>query len=285
MRSHPAQGRTRWFGAAALGVAAAAAVAGCGIAGASESSVAHKHTLVIGVYADQPSLGQLKGRDYQGFDIDIARQVAHFMHVSDVRFKTITAEKREGWLQDGTVDLVVGSYSITPERKTKVLFAGPYYVAHQGILVRAADAARVKTVHDLAGRKVCMVPRSVSFPRVQKERGVPALPVQAAGYNDCLNKLVSKELDAVSTDDLILAGLFAKNAAGGGPPLTLVKTSFSDEPYGIGIKQGDVDGCEAVNKAITQMYQQNIPAKLLANQFRSSGLVFTKTVPQFEGCE
>ncbi|WP_026412099.1 glutamate ABC transporter substrate-binding protein [Actinomadura oligospora] len=285
MRSHRAGRPTRWLRATALGVAAAAALTACGIAGASESSVASKERLVIGVNADQPGLGLKTGGGYRGFDVEIAKQIARFMKVTDVEFKTITSATREKVLRDGEVDLVVGSYSITPERKTEVAFAGPYYVTHQSILVRAADAARVKTVHDLAGRRVCMVPRSVSFPRVQKERGVPALPVEASGYNDCLTKLVSKQLDAVSTDDLILAGLFAKNATDGGPALTLVKTSFSDEPYGVGIKQGDVDGCEAVNKAITRMYQQGIPAKLLQAQFGSSGLEFTKTVPQFEGCE
>ncbi|RFU39046.1 ABC transporter substrate-binding protein [Actinomadura logoneensis] len=268
-----------------MGLVAAAALSACGIAGASEASVAGKDKLVIGVNSDQPGLALREGGGYQGFDIEIAKQIARFMDVRDVEFRTITSATREQMLQDGDVDLVVGSYSITPERKTKVLFGGPYYVAHQSVLVRAADAARVKTVHDLANRKVCMVPGSVSFPRVQKERGVAAQPVQATGYNDCLTKLTANELDAVSTDDLILAGLFARNLRAGGPALALVKTSFSDEPYGVGIKQGDVDGCEAVNKAITRMYQQGIPAKLLQAQFGSSGLAFTRTVPQFEGCE
>ncbi|MCP2339680.1 glutamate ABC transporter substrate-binding protein [Actinomadura rupiterrae] len=275
------------YGAAALAVAASAALAAaCGIAGASESSVAHKTKLVIGVNKDQPGLGtQQPDGSYQGFDIEIARQIARFMHAHDVEFKTITSATRETMLRNGSVDLVVGSYSITPERKTQVSFAGPYYVAHQSILVRAADGGRVKTVHDLAGRKVCQVPGSVSFPRVTKERGVPAVAVSASGYKDCLDALTTGRLDAVSTDDLILAGLYAQNQRGGGPALRLVNAPFSDEPYGVGIKQGDVDGCEAVNKAITQMYQQGIPAKLLQAQFGSSGLDFTSTVPQFEGCE
>ncbi|MFC5181118.1 transporter substrate-binding domain-containing protein [Actinomadura harenae] len=283
MRTRGTRGLT--FRALAVGLAASAALTACGVAGASGSSVATKDKLIIGVYADQPGLGRLSGSTYQGFDIEIAKQIAKFMHVKTVEFKTITADNREGKLQKGEVDLVVGSYSITPDRKTKVSFAGPYYVAHQSILVRASDAAQVTDVHHLAGRRVCRVKKSVSFPRVQKERGVPVVPVDATGYNDCLTKLVAKQLDAVSTDDLILAGLYAENAREGGPALKLVKTSFSDEPYGVGIKQGDVDGCEAVNKAITQMYQQNIPGRLLQVQFGSSDLDFTWTVPQFEGCE
>ncbi|MFC4906306.1 glutamate ABC transporter substrate-binding protein [Actinomadura gamaensis] len=279
--------RARRFGAAALAVAASAALAAaCGIAGASESSVAHKGKLVIGVNKDQPGLGQQQSDgSYQGFDIDVARQLAAFMGVRDVEFRAITSANRETMLRDGSVDLVVGSYSITPERKTKVAFAGPYYVAHQSILVRASDGGRVRSVHDLAGRKVCRVPGSVSYPRVTKERGVAAVPVNASGYKDCLDGLTSGRLDAVSTDDLILAGLFAQNVQAGGPALRLVNAPFSDEPYGVGIKQGDVDGCEAVNKAITRMYQQGIPTRLLQSRFGASGLAYTGTVPQFEGCE
>lgn len=277
--------RKQWAAVVALGLAASAALAACGIAGASTSSVAHKDPLVIGVYSDQPGVGQKVGTDYQGADIDFAKQIAAFLHVRKVEFKTITADNRAGWIRNGTVDLVVGSYSITPERKKDVAFAGPYYVAHQSILVRASDAAKVTNVHQLAGRRVCRVKKSVSYPRVEKERGVPVTPVDASGYEDCLTKLVTNKLDAVSTDDVILAGLYGENVRNGGPPLKLVNTSFSDEPWGVGIKQSDVDGCEAVNKAITEMYRKGIPGDLLEKRFQGSGLTITRTVPQFEGCE
>ena len=86
-----------------------------------------------------------------------------------------------------------------------------------------------------------------------------------------------------TTDDLILAGL-AGRASESGHKLAVVNAPFTDEPYGVGIRKGDEDGCEAVNKAITGMYQDGTAARLLKRWFGTSGLKITTTVPQFEGC-
>lgn len=274
----------------AAAVLAAAAVLGagtaCGIADAGESTVAGKDSLVIGVNGDQPGLGERQGDgSFAGFDIDVAKEIARRLGVpaASVTFKRVTSATREKMIQDGDVDLVVASYSVTPERKVDVSFAGPYYVAHQDILVRESDADEIRSIHDLKGRRLCRVPGSVSFPRVHDEQGVAALPVEADGYAGCLTDLTGERLDAVSTDDLILAGLAAK-ASGNGRGITLVNAPFTDEPYGVGIRKGDVDGCEAVNKAITGMYQDGTAPRLLKKWFRASGLKPTETVPQFEGC-
>ncbi|MFI0409622.1 glutamate ABC transporter substrate-binding protein [Actinomadura sp. 3N508] len=257
----------------------------CGIADARETSVATKDTLVIGVNGDQPGVGErTAGGTFQGFDIDIAKEIAERLGVTaaNVTFKQVGYATREKMIQDGDVDLVVASYSVTPERKVKVSFAGPYYVAHQDVLVRESDAAGIRDIHDLKGRRLCRVPGSVSFPRVHDEQGVAALPVEADGYARCLTDLAAGRLDAVSTDDVILAGLAAR--APGGRPLKIVNAPFTDEPYGVGIRKTDVAGCEAVNKAITGMYQDGTAPVLLKKWFAPVGLKVTTTVPQFEGC-
>lgn len=280
--------RARRIGGAVLAAAAVAAAGACGVAGAGEDSVASKDKLVIGVNPDQPGVGARDGRGgYEGFDIDVAREVAKRLGVprGNVEFKDVSSATREKMLDGGDVDMVVASYSITPERKTSVTFAGPYYVAHQDILVRASDAAPVRNVRDLKDRKLCKVPGSVSFPRVHDERGIAADPVEAKGYQGCLDLLSGGSLDAVSTDDLILAGLAARSAERGGKPLRFVNAPFSDEPYGIGVRRGDVDGCEAINKAITGMYQDGTAVKLLRASFGRTDLKITTTVPQFEGCD
>ncbi|WP_243719808.1 glutamate ABC transporter substrate-binding protein [Actinomadura sp. KC06] len=271
--------------AALLAATLLTAVTACGIADAGENSVAVKDTLVIGVNADQPGVGERTGGTFQGFDIDIAKEIAERLGVpaANVTFKQAGYATREKLVQDGDVDLVVASYSVTPERKVKVSFAGPYYVAHQDVLIRASDAGKIRNIHDLKGRRLCKVPGSVSFPRVHDEQGVPALPVEAQGYAQCLADLTAGRLDAVSTDDLILAGLAAK-ASGGGHALRIVNAPFTDEPYGVGIRKTDVAGCEAVNKAITEMYQDGTAAELLKKWFAPVGLRVTTTVPQFEGC-
>ncbi|RFS85725.1 glutamate ABC transporter substrate-binding protein [Actinomadura spongiicola] len=270
----------RRVAAALLAVFVLAAGTACGIADADETSVATKDTLVIGVNADQPGVGErTESGSYEGFDIDIAREIAERLRVTDVTFTPVTSATREEMIQNGDVDLVVASYSVTPERKVKVSFAGPYYVAHQDILVRRSDTA-IRSIHDLQDRRLCRVPGSVSFPRVHDEQGVAARPVVANGYSGCLTGLTAGAMDAVSTDDLILAGLASRH----GRDLRIVNAPFTDEPYGVGIRKSDVNGCEAVNKAITRMYQDGTAARLLAKWFAPVGLKVTTTVPQFEGC-
>jgi glutamate transport system substrate-binding protein len=260
-------------------VAMSAGLAGCAQAKGAGHSVSGADSLVIGVAKDQPGLGFRSGGTYSGFDIDVARYVAKRLGASDITFKAVTSGEREDALRDGQVDLVVASYSITAERETKVGFGGPYYVAHQDILVRQSDTS-VRNVRDLAGRRLCQVTGSVSWRRVTEQRKVPATLVPASSYGECLTKLTGGQIDAISTDDLILAGFAART----GPSVRFVNAPFSDERYGIGIRRGDITGCEDVNKAITQMYQDGTAASLLKKWFGKTGLNLTTTVPQFEGC-
>jgi glutamate transport system substrate-binding protein len=263
-------------------LALAVALAGCGTGGGSGQSIVDKDTLTIGVSKDQPGLGLRKpDGTFEGFDTDVARYIGAHLEKKPkkVDFTVVQYSDRESAVQEGRVDLVISSYSITPERKTKVAFAGPYYVAHQDTLVRTSDAG-IKNVRDLAGRRLCAVNGSVSWQRVTKERGVPADLVQAPTYGDCVTKLTNDSLDAISTDDLILAGFAAEK----GRSVRFVNAPISDERYGVGIKQGDVTGCEDINRAITEMYLDGTAAKLLKKWFGSTGLNLTTTVPQFEGC-
>ncbi|MFI0450569.1 glutamate ABC transporter substrate-binding protein [Actinomadura sp. 6N118] len=281
--------RGRRIGTAALAAASVLGASACGIATAEEDSVADKDQLVIGVNKDQPGVGaRTPGGGYEGFDIDIAREVAKRLGVTggNVTFKEVTSGTRQQMIKNGDVDLVVASYSITPDRKAEVTFAGPYYIAHQDVLVRGDSP--IRNVRELKDRNLCKVEGSVSYERVTKEKGVAAKLVPATGYADCLDKLTKGTVDAVSTDDLILAGLAAQAAksggAQGGTP-KIVNAPISDENYGIGMRLGDADGCATVNKAITDMYQDGTAQGLLRKWFAPVGLKYTTTVPQFEGCE
>ncbi|MEU8797035.1 glutamate ABC transporter substrate-binding protein [Spirillospora sp. NPDC048819] len=285
-------GSVKRAAAAVLAAASVVAAAACGTADAAAGSLVGEEFLTIGVQTDQPGLGRqipgaVSGRydSYDGFDVTVAKELARNLGfpARKVSFSPVPSEKREEAIVSGEVDLVVGSYSITPERKTMVGFAGPYYVAHQDILVRKANPASIRNLHDLGGKRLCSVAGSQSFHRVRTEQSVSAVPVQAKGYTDCLNKLIAGELDAVSTDDLILAGL-ASMAAKTGDYMKLVNEPFSDERYGVGLEKDDVDGCEAVNEAITKMYQDDTVRLQLNRWFGPTGLELTTTVPQFEGC-
>ncbi|NKZ08892.1 glutamate ABC transporter substrate-binding protein [Actinomadura latina] len=257
-----------------------AVLAGCGLGGTEEESVADKDSLVIGVKADQPALG-VKRPDgtYEGFDVDVATYIAGRMGVpkSRITWRTTNSSVREEALAKGTVDMIVATYSITAKRKMKVTFAGPYYVAHQDTFVRA-DATSITNVRDLKGKRICEVTGSNSWRRVIEERKVDAEPVTVGTYGACMDALAGGRLDAVSTDDLILAGFAA------GRPGRMINAPFTDEKYGVGLKKGDLKGCEEVNRAITAMYQDGTAQRLLTQWFGRSGLKLTTSVPQFEGC-
>ena len=268
-------------GAAAVVLALGLSAAACSAGG--PPSIVGKQTLRIGVKADQPGLGlrQADGR-FVGFDVDVATYVAAKLGVAPdhITFVPVTSKIRETVLENGSVDMVVATYSITPERDRKVTFAGPYYMAHQDTMVRADETA-IHTVHDLKGKRLCQAAGSNSWKRVTQELGIPAILVSAPSYSVCAAMLLAGELDAVSTDDLILAGF----AAHDGSEVRILNAPFSDERYGIGLKKGDLSGCEAINRAISQMYLDGTAARLLRKWFGQTRLQLDSYVPQFEGCD
>ena len=276
-----ATGRRRAVAAAVVALALVLSLASCSAGG--PPSIVGKQTLRIGVKADQPGLGlRLPDGKFAGFDVDVALYIAAKLGVrpDHVTFVPVTSATRETALEDGSVDMVFATYSITPQRETKVTFGGPYYVAHQDTMVRAGDTA-IRSVHDLKGKRLCAVTGSTSYKRVTQELGIAAVPVPAVSYSACVAMLLDGRVDAVSTDDLILAG-FAERE---GPAVRIVNAPFSYERYGIGIRKGDLSGCEAVNRAVSQMYLDGTAAALLQKWFGRTRLQLDTRVPQFEGCE
>ncbi|TMR00346.1 glutamate ABC transporter substrate-binding protein [Actinomadura soli] len=262
-----------------VGVALVAYRAG---GGEATASIIGKKSLRIGVKSDQPGLGlRMWDGTFTGFDVDVATYVAGRLGVGpdDLSFVGLTSKEREAALDDGTVDIVFATYSITPERKGKVTFGGPYYVAHQDILVRAGDRS-IKNVSDLRGKRLCQAAGSNSWRRVTEERKVAATLVAASNYSECVTALKEGRMDAVSTDDLILAGFAAANGSG----TTMVKAPFTNEKYGVGLKKGDVEGCQAVNRYLTEMYQNGAAKTLLTEWFGSVDFAVGASVPEFEGC-
>lgn len=268
---------TPLLAAAAAGVLTLAACSAPG----EESSVLEGDTITIGVKFDQPGLGLAENGGFSGFDVDVAHYLAEGMGFEreDVELTGVTSAEREDKIIGGEVDMVVATYSITPERKTEVTFGGPYYVAKQDILVRA-DETGIDTVRDLEGRDVCQGEGSNSASRITDGLGIGATVADAPSYSQCIDWLSDERVDAVSTDDLILAGFLAEDPAA----YRFVNNPFTDEKYGVGLPHGDVEACEAVNKAINEMYQDGTAGELLEEWFGSTDLELVKSVPQFEGC-
>lgn len=242
--------KRRFTRAAALAAASALALAACG--GGGDGGDGDGDVIRIGTKYDQPGLGLKDGDTMTGFDVDVAKYVADKLGYSEDQIEWVEAPsaQRETLLQNHQVDLVVATYSITDSRKEAVNFAGPYFISGQDLLVRA-DETRIDGPEDLDGLNLCSVSGSTSAARIKEDFAEEVQLIEQPGYAECLQFLTGGDVDAVTTDDIILAGLAAE--AGDGS-MKVVGNPFSEERYGVGIPQ-DSDDCEAITDAINEMYE------------------------------
>ncbi|MFF4101498.1 glutamate ABC transporter substrate-binding protein [Streptomyces sp. NPDC001903] len=248
---------------AAAAVAAVLALTATACGGGSDKAAgdggasggAKNDKIVIGIKFDQPGLG-LKTPDgkFTGFDVDVATYVAKELGYKpdQIEFKQAVSAERENLIANGDVKLVVATYTINDKRKAKVDFAGPYFLAHQDLLVRA-DETSITKAEDLNKKKLCSVTGSTSAQNVKTKLAPEADLQQLGGYSECLTGLENKAVDALTTDDSILAGYAAQEKNKGKFKLTGLK--LSDEPYGIGLKKGDKDLQTKVNAALKKMVE------------------------------
>ncbi|MFI7016970.1 glutamate ABC transporter substrate-binding protein [Streptomyces sp. NPDC050164] len=222
----------------------------CGGNGGDSGSDGGK-TITVGIKYDQPGLGQKTPQGYAGFDVDVATYVAKKLgyDADQIEWKEAKSADRETMLQRGDVDFIAATYSITPERQGKVDFAGPYLLAHQDVLVRADDNS-IKSPADLNNKKLCSVAGSTSAQNV-KDKLAPKADLQTyPTYSACLSGLQNKAIDALTTDDSILAGYAAQAQFKG--KFKLGGFKMTNENYGIGIKKGS-DLKADINKALEDM--------------------------------
>jgi len=241
--------KVRRLGAVAATAVVALGLAACG--GGGGNGAGGGSAFKVGIKFDQPGLGLKEGSDYKGFDVDVAKYVAKELghKEGDITFVQAPSAQRETLIKTGQVDMVVATYSITDKRKAEVSFAGPYFIAGQDLLVRADETA-ITGPETLAGKKLCSVTGSTSAQNVKDK--YPGVQLQEFGtYSECVAALVSKGVDALTTDNTILAGYAAQPQYKG--KLKVVGKTFSEERYGIGIKKGDKATCEKINTALKKM--------------------------------
>ena len=210
--------------------------------------------LTIGISFDQPGLGFRDGDTYSGFDVLAATYVAQALGVpkENITWQRADPADREQLLVDGDVDLVFSTYSITDERKKKVDFAGPYFLAHQDLLVRRNETD-ITGPDTLGGRVLCSVTGTTSSEYVKTNFLGDIKLVEYPRFSDCVAALAASKVDAVTTDDVILAGFAAQPEYKG--KLKLVGEGFTDERYGVGIAKGDTDMVAKVNSALQQFIE------------------------------
>ena len=236
--------------AAASALAMAATLTACGGGSAAGGPPGGGGTVVIGVKFDQPGLGLKEGDTYTGFDVEVANYVANKLGYTEVEFKESPSSQRETLIESEQVKMIFATYSITDSRKEKISFAGPYFIAGQDLLVSATNTD-ITGPESLNGKKLCSVTGSTSAQKVKDQFADQVQLQEYDTYSKCVSDLSSGTIDAVTTDDVILAGFAAQSQYAG--KLRVVGAPFSEERYGVGIKKGDTELCNAINGALAEM--------------------------------
>lgn len=226
-------------------------------AGTTMAAIQQKGKVVVGIKFDQRGFGLKNSvtNKIEGFDEEMAELVAVAIfgnqdEVDDkVEFVEAKSKDREIFIEQGKVDLVIATYTINDERKARVDFAGPYFVARQDIMVKAADNS-IKSVEDLNGKKVCSVQGSTSLKNLMAKAPQADTSITFDIYTKCADAMGDGRVDAVTTDDAILAGLVTDS----GGLFKLLGAPFTEEPYGIGIKKGDQAFRDFLNEVIEGSY-------------------------------
>lgn len=237
--------RVRAAAAIALAIVVPLAATACGGDGSSGDKI------VIGTKFDQPGLG-MKNPDgtMSGFDVDVATYVAKELGYSPdrIEWKESPSAQRETLIQNDQVAYIVATYSITDARKEKVDFAGPYLVTGQSLLVRQ-DNTDITGAESLQNnKKLCSVSGSTPAQRIKDK--YPGVQLQRYDtYSACVEALKNGAVDAVTTDEVILAGYAAQSPGA----FKIVGEPFSEERYGVGLKKGDTDKRSKINDALEKM--------------------------------
>ncbi|WP_053351513.1 glutamate ABC transporter substrate-binding protein [Leucobacter musarum] len=207
--------------------------------------------ITIGTKYDQPLFGLMNPTTNkpEGFDVEIGKIIAAKLGLTEdqITWKEAVSANREPFIEKGEVDIVVATYTINDDRKQVIDFGGPYYIAGQDLLVLSGNPDGISGIDDVKGKKVCSVTGSTSEENLKKE-GVDVLATDT--YSNCLEPLRSGEVVAVSTDNVILAGLADQNQG----EFEVVENPFTEEPYGIGLKKGDDDFRGFINDTLQESF-------------------------------
>ncbi|WP_260288987.1 transporter substrate-binding domain-containing protein [Peribacillus aracenensis] len=256
--------KKKWLKLSLLSLLAVILLAGCG--GGKESDkaeegggkdkakdvlaqVKEKDKIVFGVKNDTRLFGlkNPKTGDVEGFDIDIAKALAAEIlgDENKVEFKEVTSKTRMALLNNGDIDAIVATMTITEDRKKEVDFTDVYFDAGQSLLVK--KGSDIKGIDSLKGKKVLAVKGSTSSINI-REKAPEAQVLEFENYSEAFAALKSGQGDALTTDDSILYGMADED-----PSYELVGGTFTEEPYGIAVKKGNADFVGELNKALKSL--------------------------------
>lgn len=251
--------------------------------GTTMATLASQGSITIGTKYDQPGFG-LQGLDGApaGFDVEIGKYIASKLGISEdsVEWVETPSATREEVIEQGRVDMVVATYTINDTRKERVTFAGPYYEAGQALMVRSDDTTVTgpEALRD-AGTRVCSVSGSTPSQEILQYIDESQLTLFDV-YSKCADALRTNQVDAVTTDNVILLGFIADSDGA----FKLAGDTFTQEPYGIGVTKGDVAFCEFINQTLQEAQSDGAYAQAWDSTAGQIAEVSTPSLPQLDTC-
>jgi len=221
--------------------------------GTTMAELAEAGAITVGTKFDQPGFGLVSPDGVpEGFDVEIAKIIAAKLGIApeDIEWVETISANREPFLQQGQVDMVAATYTINDDRKELIDFAGPYYVAGQDIMVAAGNPLGVEGEESLADIRVCSVNGSTPAGYVQENYPDADLTLFDE-YSLCAEALKNDQVDAVTTDNVILTSFVAQDPEA----FELVDNPFTEEPYGIGIPLGDDEFRTFINDVLEESFE------------------------------
>ena len=223
-------------------------------AGTTMAELNEAGAMTVGTKFDQPGFGLLNPNTQapEGFDVEIAKIIAAKLGIEEdsIEWVETVSANREPFIQNGQVDIVAATYTINDTRKTLVDFAGPYYEAGQDIMVAEGNPEGIEGPDDLAGKNVCSVEGSTPAQNIRDNYPEATLTLFDV-YSKCADALSAGQVQAVTTDNVILLGL----VAGSDGAFELVGNPFTQEPYGIGLALGDTEFRDFINDVLEESYE------------------------------
>lgn len=226
------------------------------------AEVKKKGVLVAGVKDSLPPFGYIdeKSRQIVGYDIDFINAIARKLGVK-VEMKPVTSASRMPQLQEGNIDIIAATMTKNPERAKQLDFSHTYFFTGQKFITKKGTVHALK---DLDGKKIGTAKGSTSEQNVKK--AIPSANVLSFDdYPQAFLALQQGKVQAVTTDEAILAGILAKAPNKG--QFEIPSLQISDEPYGLGMRKGDKNFVDFVNKTILEMEKSGDAKKIFDKWF------------------
>lgn len=225
-------------------------------------TIKKKGVMVAGVKDSTPGFGYVdeKTRDIVGYDVDFVKAIANRLGVK-LELKPVTSASRMPQLMEGNIDIIAATMTKTAERAKQIDFSNTYFFTGQKFIVKKGT---VKSLADLDGKRIGTAKGSTSEQNAKK-----ALPkatiLSFDDYPQAFLALQQGKVFAVTTDESILANILGK--APNKDQFEIPDIQISDEPYGLGIRKGDKNFLDFVNKTLVEMEKSGEAKKIFEKWF------------------